>query len=177
HYKHVDELAQDIPRTAYPVYLLFSDVVINGKRYSIQFNSDPQVGVFLLWKVRILDVQKIYCIAYVRAVQKHQYLLDTYQLLADAEYAPKVFATSVIPGNWLLVYMKRLDNHLMLNRITINLNNQERDDLKKKIEIVVKYLHDSEHVHRNLREGNILVRQLENNEFNVKLINFEWSGK
>ncbi|CAG8729625.1 29882_t:CDS:1, partial [Racocetra persica] len=141
------------------------------------FDSDPQVGVFRLWKVRILDAQEIYCIAYVRAVQKHQYSLDTHWLLADAEYAPKVFATSVIPGNWLLVYMECLDNYLMLSCITINLNNQERDDLKKKIEIVVKYLYDSEHVHGDLCEGNILVRQLENNEFDVKLIDFEWSGK
>ncbi|CAG8649032.1 10803_t:CDS:2 [Racocetra persica] len=136
HYKHVDELAQDIPRTAHPVHSSFPDIVINGKRYSVQFDSDPQ-------------------------------------LLADAEYASKVFATSVIPGNWLLVYMERLDNHSMLSHIAINLNNQERDDLKKKIKIVVKYLHDSEHVHGDLREGNILVRQLENNEFDVKLIDFE----
>ncbi|CAG8552742.1 8891_t:CDS:2, partial [Racocetra persica] len=99
HYKHVNELAQDILRTAHSVHPSFSDIVINGKRYSVQFDSDPQVGVFLFWKVRILDAQEIYCIAYVRAVQKHQYSLDIYQLLANAEYAPKVFATSVIPGN------------------------------------------------------------------------------
>ncbi|CAG8824094.1 31075_t:CDS:2, partial [Racocetra persica] len=177
HYKHVDELAQDISRTAHPVHLSFPDVVINGKQYSVQFDSDSQVGVFLLWKVGILDTQEIYCIAYVRAVQKHQYSLDTYWLLADAEYAPKVFATSVIPRNWLLVYIEHLDNHSMLSHITINLNNQEQDDLKKKIEIVVKYLHDLEHVHGDLCEDNILVRQLENNEFDVKLIDFEWFGK
>ncbi|CAG8711330.1 19175_t:CDS:2, partial [Racocetra persica] len=93
HYKHVDKLAQDIPRTAHPVHPSFSD--------------------------------EIYCIAYVRAIQKHQYSLNTYRLLADTEYAPKVFATSVIPGNWLLVYIECLDNHSMLNHIAINLNNQE----------------------------------------------------
>ncbi|CAG8560236.1 2744_t:CDS:2, partial [Dentiscutata heterogama] len=36
---------------------------------------------------------------------------------------------------------------------------------------------DAEHVYKDLCEGNILVCQLKNNDFDVKLINFEWSGE
>ncbi|CAG8635390.1 801_t:CDS:2, partial [Ambispora gerdemannii] len=95
----------------------------------------------------------------------------------NIEYAPKVLASLIIPGNWCLVYMEYLDNYLMLHRISLNLNDQERNCLKEKIEKAVEYLHNLGHVHGDLREGNILVSRLEDNDFDVKLINFEWSGK
>ncbi|CAG8775339.1 32322_t:CDS:1, partial [Racocetra persica] len=112
--------------------------------------------------------------AYVKAVRRHKYSLDTHQLLADAGYAPKVFASSIIPGNWCLVYMEYLDNHSMLHRVV--LDDQEQGYLRKRIENVVKYLHNLGHVHGDLREGNILVSRLKENDFDIKLIDFEWSG-
>lgn len=73
--------------------------------------------------------------------------------------------------------MEYLNNHSILYHITSNLDDQKRSSLRKKIEGVVGYLHNLGYVHGDLREGNILVRQLEGNEFDVKLIDFEWSGK
>ncbi|CAG8806019.1 28516_t:CDS:2, partial [Racocetra persica] len=102
------------------------------------------------------------------------YLL--WELLAEVGYAPKVIATLVIPGNWLLIYIECLNNHSILHNIS-NLKDSEQNSLKKKIKEVIEYLYNLEHIHGDLCEGNILVRQLEDNEFDVKLIDFEWSGK
>ncbi|RIB15798.1 hypothetical protein C2G38_1876707, partial [Gigaspora rosea] len=106
-----------------------------------------------------------------------RYSLDAHKLLSEVGYSPKVFTTSAVPGNWILIYMEYLNNHSILYHITSNLDDQKRSSLRKKIEEVVKYLHNLGYVHGDLREGNILVRQLEGNEFDVKLIDFEWSGK
>jgi len=174
YYANVDELIQDVPQTVHPVHPSFPEVIIDDKSYVVQINS--QISTNLLWEVTLLNEQEPHLIIYVKAVQKHQYSLDTHQLLAEVGYAPKVLATSVIPGNWLLIYMECLNNHSILHNIS-NLEDSERNSLKKKIKEVVEYLHNLEHVHGDLREGNILVRQLEDNEFDVKLIDFEWSGK
>ncbi|RHZ77748.1 hypothetical protein Glove_173g76 [Diversispora epigaea] len=175
YYDRINKSARKIPQTDRFVHPSFPEVIVNGKSYSVRI--DYQVGVFLLWKVILSDDLGSRYTAYVKAVRKHQYSLDTHQLLAEAEYAPKVLTTSLIPGNWRLVYMECLDEHSMLNCITSNLNNQERNSLREKIENVIKYLHNLEYVHGDLREGNLLIRKLEDNDFDVKLIDFEWSGK
>ncbi|CAG8754182.1 8264_t:CDS:2, partial [Cetraspora pellucida] len=180
YYANVDELIQDEPRTVHPVHPSFPEVIIDDKSYMVQINSnsqDSQVSTNLLWEVTLLNEQEPHITAYVKAVQKHRYSLDTHKLLAEAGYAPKVFTTSVIPGNWILVYMECLNNHSILNHIPSKLDDQKRSSLRKKIKEVVEYLHNLGYVHGDLREGNILVRQLEDNEFDVKLIDFEWSGK
>ncbi|CAG8762940.1 11111_t:CDS:1, partial [Cetraspora pellucida] len=170
-----DNLVQNIPHTDHPIHPSFPEVIIDNKSYSVQIIS--QIGVYLLWEVILSDEQGSHEKAYVKAVRKHQYSLDTHQLLANNGYAPKVLASSIIPGNWCLVYIECLDNYSMLHRITLNLNDQERNCLKEKIEKAVEYLHNLGHVHGDLREGNILVGRLEDNDFDVKLIDFEWSGK
>ncbi|CAG8812470.1 816_t:CDS:2, partial [Racocetra persica] len=159
------------PQTIYPVHPLFPEVIIDDKSYMVHINS--QVSTNLLWEVTLLNEQRPHLTVYVRAVQKYQYLLDTHKLLDEVEYAPKVFTTSVIPGNWILVYMESLNNHSILHNITSNLDNQKQSSLRKKIKEVVKYLNNSGYVHEDLCEENILVHQLEDNEFNVKLIDFE----
>ncbi|RGB28759.1 hypothetical protein C1646_593685, partial [Rhizophagus diaphanus] len=82
------------------------------------------------------------------------------------------------PGGWLLVYMKRLQNHVTLDKITHNLDSRERTSLRTEIIEVVKILHDNNFVHGDLREGNILVCRHSEREcgFDVKLVDFEWSG-
>ncbi|CAG8525366.1 13799_t:CDS:2 [Ambispora leptoticha] len=174
YYDQVEKLVQNIPQTDHPVHPSFPDVTISGESYSVKIIS--QVGNYLLWEVTLFNEQgpKKAC---VKAVQKHKYSLDTHQLLSEVGYAPKVLASSIIPGNWLLVYIEYLDNHSMLNRVAFNLNDQERNHLREKIEKMVEYLHNLGHVHGDLREGNILVSRLEDNDFDVKLIDFEWSGK
>ena len=154
YYDQVDKLVQKIPQTDHPVHPSFPEVIIGDKYYNVQINS--QFANYLLWEVTLLNKQETHENVYVKVVQKHKYSLDTHQLLSKVGYAPKVLATSFIPGNWLLVYMECLDNRLMLNRITNNLNDQERNNLREKIEKVVKYLRDSGYVHGDLREGNIL---------------------
>ncbi|CAI2200189.1 14327_t:CDS:2, partial [Funneliformis geosporum] len=54
----------------------------------------------------------------------------------------------------------------------------ERDTLKAEIIRVSKILHDQNFVHGDLREGNILVCRNSTRDcgFDVKLIDFEWSG-
>ncbi|CAG8679160.1 8481_t:CDS:2, partial [Ambispora gerdemannii] len=175
YYANVDELIQDEPQTVHPVHPSFPEVIIDAKSYMVQIDS--QVSTNLLWEVTLLNEQGPHFTAYVKAVQKHRYSLDTHKLLAEVGYAPEVYTTSIIPGNWILVYMKCLNNHSILNNITSNLDDQKRSSLRKKIKGIVEYLHNLGYVHGDLREGNILVHQLEGNEFDVKLIDFEWSGK
>ncbi|CAG8682281.1 19193_t:CDS:2, partial [Racocetra fulgida] len=127
YYDQVDKQVQEVPQTDHPVYPSFPDVIIGDKSYSSQVIS--QVGAYLLWEVILSDKLVSHKKAYMKAVRGHQYSLDTHQFLADAGYAPKILASSIVPGNW------------------------------------------------HLHEGNILVSRLKENEFDVKLIDFEWSGK
>ncbi|RIB05470.1 hypothetical protein C2G38_2219556 [Gigaspora rosea] len=171
----VDEQARKMPQTINLEHPLFPEVTIDDKCYSVQIIR--QIGNYLLWEVTLSNEQGPNKKAYVKAIQQRKYSLNTHQLLAEAGYAPKVLATSAIPGNLLLVYMEYLDNHSTLNRVALNLNDQDRNSLRVKIEMIVEHLHNLGHVHGDLREGNILIRQFENNDFDVKLIDFEWSGK
>ncbi|KAF0392168.1 Protein kinase-like domain containing protein [Gigaspora margarita] len=175
YYEQVDEQARKIPQTINPEHPLFPEVTIDGECYSVQIIRS--IGNYLLWEVTLSNEQGPPKKAYVKAIQKGKYSLNTHQLLAEAGYAPKVLTSLIIPGNWLLVYMEYLDNHSTLNRVAFNLNDQDRSSLRVKIEKMVKHLHNLDHVHGDLREGNILIRQFENNDFDVKLIDFEWSGE
>ncbi|CAG8675268.1 5789_t:CDS:2, partial [Racocetra fulgida] len=175
YYANVDELIQDEPQTVHPMHPSFPEVIIDNKSYMVQIDS--QVSTNLLWEVTLLNEQGPHLTAYVKAVKKDRYSLDTHKLLAEVGYAPEVYTTSIIPGNWILVYMEYLNNHSILNNIISNLDDQKRNSLRKKIKGIVEYLHNLGYIHRDLREGNILVYQLEGNEFDVKLIDFEWSGK
>ncbi|CAG8797648.1 3845_t:CDS:2 [Gigaspora margarita] len=109
YYKQVDEQARKIPQTIHPEHPLFPEVTINSECYSVQI-------------IHPIEPPKK---AYVKAIQKCKYSLNTHQLLAEAGYAPKVLASLIIPGNWLLVYMEYLDNHSTLNCVAFNLNDQD----------------------------------------------------
>ncbi|CAG8564647.1 12448_t:CDS:2 [Ambispora leptoticha] len=86
----------------HPVHPSFPEAIIDDKSFSIQI--DFQVGAYLLWDVTLSDEQGSHVKAYVKAVQKHQYLLDTHQLLTKVGYAPKssfleiAFGLYGIPG-------------------------------------------------------------------------------
>ncbi|CAG8532687.1 15671_t:CDS:2 [Racocetra fulgida] len=164
YYKQVDKQARKMPQTINLEYLLFPKVTIDDKCYSIQIIR--QIGNYLLWEVTFSNEQGPTKKAYVKAIQKRKYSLNTHQLLAEAGYAPK-----------FLVYMEYFNNHSTLNHITLNLNDQDRNSLRVKIEMIVEHLHNLGHVYGDLHKGNILIRQFENNDFDVKLIDFEWSGK
>ncbi|GET02254.1 hypothetical protein RCL_jg21883.t1 [Rhizophagus clarus] len=85
----------------------------------------------------------------------------TYRVQVNSQYdsghAPIIIYNTEIPGGWLLIYMECLDQHLMLDRITRNLNDGERFALSAEIRRVINNLHNSNFVHGDLREGNILV--------------------
>ncbi|CAG8541486.1 3632_t:CDS:2, partial [Scutellospora calospora] len=93
------------------------------------------------------------------------------KLLAETRYASKVLTSLIIPENWLIVYMEYLEDYSTLNYFA-SINKQNH--LREKIKEIIRYLHDAGHVHGDLHEGNILVCQLTNNDFDVKLIDFEW---
>ncbi|CAG8514115.1 4818_t:CDS:2 [Funneliformis caledonium] len=149
YYEQVDD--QSITKTDYPMHPSFPSfpkVTIDHESYNIQINS--QTSSYRLWEVKLIGKQGSYGKAYVKAIQNHHYSIDTHKQLAKVEYASKVLATSSILGNWLLVYMEC-----------------------REIENAVKYLHDSEHVYGDLHEENIMVHKLEDNDFDIKLIDFE----
>ncbi|KAF0467817.1 Protein kinase-like domain containing protein [Gigaspora margarita] len=175
YYGQVDEQARKNPRTVHPKHPLFPEVTIDRECYSVQIIR--HIDGYLLWEATLSNEQGPPKKVYIKAIQKCKYSLNTHQLLAEAGYAPKVLASSIIPGNWLLVYMEYLDNHSTLDCVAFKLNDQDRNSLRVKIEKMVEHLHNLEHVHGDLREGNILIRRFENNDFDVKLIDFEWSGE
>ncbi|KAF0386851.1 Protein kinase-like domain containing protein [Gigaspora margarita] len=171
-YNQVGNLVQNHPKD--PSFPSFPNIIINEECYNVEI--DCKIDDYLLWVVTLYNEQgppkpKRAC---VKVVQKDKYSLNTHQLLAEAGYAPKVLASLIIPGNWLMVYMEYLEDYSTLNYFaSIN----ERNHLREKIKEIVGYLHDAGHVHGDLREGNILVCRLTNNDFDVKLIDFEWSGE
>jgi len=174
--KYYNELDHSSPPTIRRLYPLFPHVVVNNEFFSIQVEF--QLGTYLLWRVTLVGEKGSQFAAYVKAVRKQQYSLDMHQFLAESGYAPKIFATSE-SGGWFFVYMECLDNHLMLHHVTAELHDkQEQKSLIAQIKKVIEHLHNSEYVHGDLREGNILVCQLSDHEkFDIKLIDFEWSGK
>jgi serine/threonine protein kinase len=147
--------------------------------YKVRINT--QFGNYLLWEA-ILQADKYaqeQQLVYVKAVQSKYYSLQAHGILFENGcHAPKIIATTYRPGGWLLIYMEHLHNHVTLDKFTHTLDNGERVILGKEIIRVIKILHDSNIVHGDLREGNILVCR--NSEkgcgFDVKLIDFEWSG-
>ncbi|CAG8794916.1 2123_t:CDS:2, partial [Racocetra persica] len=142
-----------------PSFPSFLNIIINNECYNVEI--DCKIDDYLLWVVTHYNEQgppkpKKACV----------------KLLAEAGYAPKVLASLIIPENWLIVYIEYLKDYSILNYFaSIN----ERNHLREKIKEIVGYLHDAGHVHGDLREENILVCQLMNNDFDVKLIDFEWS--
>ncbi|CAG8573295.1 10635_t:CDS:2, partial [Scutellospora calospora] len=169
-YNQVGNLVQTHSKD--PSFLSFPNIIINNECYNIEI--DCKIDDYLLWVVTFYNEQRLPKPkrACVKIVQKDKHLLNTHQLLVEARYASKVLTSLIIPENWLMVYMKYLEDYLTLNYFaSIN----EQNHLRKKIKEIVRYLHDAGHIHGDLHEGNILVCQLTNNNFDVKLIDFEWS--
>ncbi|CAG8769290.1 27386_t:CDS:2, partial [Racocetra persica] len=140
--------------TNFPCFL----VTIAGSYFSVSGTVladiaiiDPSTLVFpLIWQKHdemMLSISRTFRPpkpkrACVKVVQKNKYSLNTHQLLAEARYAPKVLASLIIPGNWLMVYMEYLEDYSTLNYFT-SIN--ERNHLKEKIKEIVGYLHDAGH--------------------------------
>lgn len=177
--QELDKYDVDLTQTYPRQYPSFPEVKFDEVNYNVQSNS--QYGNYLLWEVTLNDPESMTDErkAYVKAAQKEYYSLEVHEFLAENEYAPAIISHTEIPGGWLLIYMEYLNDHLMLDRITHCLNRDEKNALKTKIIEVVEKMHSSQYVHGDLREGNILVCQNKNNscDFDVKLIDFEWSGK
>jgi len=177
--QELDKYYENVPQIFPRQHPSFPDVEVNDVTYRVQVNS--QYGNYLLWQVTLQKADDIIIEhkAYVKAVQKKDYSLEVHQFLVEnGGYAPTIISSVEIPGGWLLIYMECLDHHLMLDRITHTLNGNERDSLREKIIEVTDCLHNSNYVHGDLREGNILVCRDKEKEcgFDVKFIDFEWSG-
>ncbi|CAB4436972.1 unnamed protein product [Rhizophagus irregularis] len=173
----LDNYYENVPKTHHRLYPLFPDWRLDlNTLYKVRINS--QYGNYLLWKATLQSNNTVDWLIYVKAVQKKYYSLEVHEYLVDTGNAPIILNTVEWPGGWLLVYMECLENHVTLNKITHNLDNNERDSLRNEIIRVVRILHDKNLVHGDLREGNILVgRDNEKDSgFDVKLIDFEWSG-
>jgi serine/threonine protein kinase len=176
--QNLDEYYKNPPQILRREHPLFPNVKIGDAFYKVCINS--QYGDSLLWEAVLQEVDGASeFVAYVKAAQNKNYSLEVHKFLEHDKYAPTIFASIDIPGEWRLVYMQYLNNHLVLNKIAPTLNDKERNSLKEKICGVVNHLHESGYVHGDLNEEHILVCQDENdnNGFDVKLINFKWSGK
>lgn len=183
-FQELDKYYSNVPQIYHRQYPLFPDVTITDQSeeaevtFKVQISS--QHGSYLLWEAILQADDKVQeYLVYVKAVQGKYYSLQVHNLLFESgKHAPGLIATTNMPGGWLLVYMERLQNHVTLDKFTHTLNSTERDSLKVEINRVVRILHDNNFVHGDLREGNILVCR--NSEkacgFDVKLIDFEWSG-
>lgn len=179
----LDEYYRNVPQTYHQLYPLFPDLNLANEldeivTYKVRINS--QYGSYLLWEATLqADNVMLEHLVYVKAVQKNYYSLQVHRaLITNGNHAPFIVDTVERPGGWLLVYMQYLENYVTLNKITHNLDNNERDSLRNEITRVVKILHDQDLVHGDLRDGNILVGRDNGNPcgFDVKLIDFEWSG-
>jgi hypothetical protein len=172
--KYYEDVSQIFPRQ----HPSFPDVEVNDVTCHVQVNS--RYGNYLLWQVTLQEADNtmIEHKAYVKAVQKKDYSLEVHKFLEIRRCASTIISNMEIPGSWLLIYMKCLDHYLMLDRITPTLNYNEWNSLRAKITEEIDNLHNSNYVHGDLREGNILVYRNKKNEcdFDVKFIDFEWSG-
>ena len=90
-------------------------------------------------------------------------------MCATLGYAPTLYGFKELPGGWFMVIMDRLSErkYCPLSKPTAPLINNIRD--------VLKQLHQSNYVHGDLRDVNIIVSRSDETKF--MLIDFDWAGK
>ncbi len=89
---------------------------------------------------------------YGEAVHKH---------LASFNFAPKLFTCRLLPGGWYAVVMEKLKSS----------SASFSDKAKQSLKTAVKKMHESNYVHGDLREQNIMVMDDET----VRIVDFDWA--
>jgi len=97
-----------------------------------------------------------------------QYGLETHQYCSDNGIAPKLFGCQDISGGWTMVIMEYLDGYPRL----CDLDSQMKKKVKMSVMETVQIMHSGNYVHGDLRSVNIMI-----SEGDVKLLDFDWSGK
>jgi serine/threonine protein kinase len=119
------------------------------------------------------NMDKDICIKFV-----HQYSAEAHNHSANKAYAPHLYSCEHIPGGWLMIVMDYIDLNAYSTYDQYSVSFPSVDEVKSKINDIVKHLHEGNWVHGDLRSSNFLVRMNgDNNLPLVMLIDFDWAGK
>jgi hypothetical protein len=107
------------------------------------------------------------------------YSVEAHEVCAHLGYAPKLRACQKINGDWYMVVMDHVDTTIYRPysaRITdSDIAFPSAELLRPKVKQAIDALHQSDLVHGDLRDTNILVST--DGNVNILLVDFDWSGK
>ncbi|KAL0062448.1 hypothetical protein AAF712_010660 [Marasmius tenuissimus] len=99
-----------------------------------------------------------------------------HEFCASKGMAPALLGYEELPGGWIGVVMDHLPNVYPLTSPAFSL--QEKEERWKKIEGLVRDMHDAGYVHGDLCESNILsAKGSEKDNAPVWIIDFDWGGE
>ncbi|CAG8603638.1 9033_t:CDS:2 [Funneliformis caledonium] len=108
------------------------------------------------------DMDKNICIKFV-----HQYSADAHNHCTNKAYAPHLHSCEHIPGGWLMII---IDLNAYFTYDPCSRSFPSVDEVKSKINDIVKHLHECDWVHGDLRSVNFLVRINGNNNLPLVML-------
>jgi serine/threonine protein kinase len=100
-----------------------------------------------------------------------RYSVEVHEYCAGKNLAPRMLGSRLLPGEWMMVVMERLDESYKMVR-----DYGKTTELHEEIERSIRELHQAHYVHGDVRDVNIMVRK-ENEGYSIKLVDLDWAGR
>ncbi|CAJ0835233.1 11756_t:CDS:2 [Entrophospora sp. SA101] len=114
----------------------------------------------------------------VKFVQNY-YGKEVHEFCYQKKLAPRLFAVQNLCDNWKMVVMEYLlpDKFESLDSYVSNLQYNEKEKIKGKVMKVAKILHDENYVHGDLHLINMMISITNLDEYELRIVDFDWSGR
>ncbi|KAG8789573.1 hypothetical protein FRC20_009335 [Serendipita sp. 405] len=99
------------------------------------------------------------------------YCVAAHDHCAQHGIAPTLYAVEHLKAGWLMVVMEYLDH----NQYTCP--SGKTPGAKQFVANALKTLHNGGYVHGDFRDVNVFIREMDNEEFEVKILDYDWAGK
>jgi len=101
-----------------------------------------------------------------------EYSEEAHRKCFELGLAPKLWAVNNLQLGWKIIIMEYLEEYKTLYALDSRIFPQTENAVRN----AVKLIHDSNYVHGDLRDGNIMVKY-EDGEADIKIVDFDWAGK
>ncbi|KAG8835764.1 hypothetical protein FRC17_001158 [Serendipita sp. 399] len=161
------------------VYLSFSD--FEGKTHALTFLKRldngilPPTNLFFLAKSPINSDNPLL----VKLVESECYGIDAHRALAQSSVAPFLFGFAKVKGSFMAIVMEYLDpsdGWMTLFEYKEQNGSIAGQPLHPQLAGLLSTMKQKHIVHGDLRPANIMVRNFNGGELEVKIIDFDWAG-
>lgn len=90
---------------------------------------------------------------------------------AEHGIAPRLYAVEKLKAGWIMVVME------YLNFDEYDYPGSKTPEAELSVTRALETLHNGGYVHGDFRNVNVLIKKLANDQFDVKILDFDWSGK